>query len=603
MNKELTLEIAEHFLINPDSIELSEFATLSDAAAESLRKYNGWLELNVTSLSDAAAESLGKHKGYLSLNGLTSLSDAAAGSLSRHEGRLHLYGLTNLSDTAAESLSRHKGDLILNGLQTLTDAAAESLSMHKDYLYLNGLTSLSNAAAESLSRHENYLVLSGLQTLSDAAAESLSRHKGDLDLNGLQNLTDAAAELLSRHEGYIGLIGITDLSGAAAESLSRHKGKLNLDGLSDLTDAAADSLSRHKGNLNLNGLLDLSDASVESLSRHKGDLSLDGLTSISDASAQSLSRHKGDLSLGLTSLSDKAAEALGKHNDYLELLALKTISDSALESLTKNNEEINLNEFLLDRLNSIKKSSEKGIIKSPTNYFIRFVLQKGSGIFPKISDIRKTFPKLEPLSLIKDNLKFCLNNDNELLPIIDFKIIDDGFDSLQIGEEEYEVGPKPVIWLQLQQNINPKDLHNWYDLLNSSYELSIEGLNDEDPFHFEDHNGYSSINYSEWVSDELWDKLYELAKHDFMPVDLKISENISISKFQNFKNKIIQTENDNVAIEIKINEEKYIWGFEFEKDSKDIVCDNFYIDYHGKEYPEFNHHIWTILDVIKKIYT
>jgi len=69
MKKELTWEIAEQFLKNSNSVDLPEFVTISDAAAESLGKLKGWLHLNgLTSLSDAAAESLAKHKGYLGLN-------------------------------------------------------------------------------------------------------------------------------------------------------------------------------------------------------------------------------------------------------------------------------------------------------------------------------------------------------------------------------------------------------------------------------------------------------------------------------------------------------------------------------------------------------
>jgi len=43
---------------------------------------------DLTKLSDAAAESLSKHKGSLDLHALTELSDAAAESLSKHEGRI-----------------------------------------------------------------------------------------------------------------------------------------------------------------------------------------------------------------------------------------------------------------------------------------------------------------------------------------------------------------------------------------------------------------------------------------------------------------------------------------------------------------------------------
>ena len=87
----------------------------------------------LTELSDAAAESLSKHEGYLYLNGLTSLSDAAAESLGKHEGsNLYLDGVTSLSDAAAESLSKHKGELSID-LDELPESAAEILRQHPSF--------------------------------------------------------------------------------------------------------------------------------------------------------------------------------------------------------------------------------------------------------------------------------------------------------------------------------------------------------------------------------------------------------------------------------------------------------------------------------------
>ena len=50
----LTKEIAEQFLADEDSVDLSEFTMIEDAAAESLNKHEGdlWLE-GLTSLSPA----------------------------------------------------------------------------------------------------------------------------------------------------------------------------------------------------------------------------------------------------------------------------------------------------------------------------------------------------------------------------------------------------------------------------------------------------------------------------------------------------------------------------------------------------------------------
>jgi len=205
--KVLTKEVAEEFLADTESVDLSEYTMIEDVAAESLSKHDGGLYLNgLTSLSDgpghiALAESLSKSEGFLNLEGLKKLSDAAAESLSKHEGDLDLDGLGELSDAAAESLSKHAGDLDLDGLTELSDAAAESLSKHAGDLYLNGLRRLSDspghiALAVRLSKHKGgRLGLNGLTELSDAAAEGLNRHGGKLIVI-LSHLPESAAKIL-----------------------------------------------------------------------------------------------------------------------------------------------------------------------------------------------------------------------------------------------------------------------------------------------------------------------------------------------------------------------------------------------------------------------
>jgi hypothetical protein len=63
-DKVLTKEIAEQFIAGDETVYLSQFTTIEDAAAESLGKHEGRLRLKLsglTELSDVAAESLGKH--------------------------------------------------------------------------------------------------------------------------------------------------------------------------------------------------------------------------------------------------------------------------------------------------------------------------------------------------------------------------------------------------------------------------------------------------------------------------------------------------------------------------------------------------------------
>jgi|GEM_PF-2987702 len=80
--KVLTKEIAEQFLAEEDSVDLSEFTTIEDGAAESLSKSGS----------------------SLWLNGLTTLSECAATSLSGTGRPVRLQGLKHLTPETAKTL-------------------------------------------------------------------------------------------------------------------------------------------------------------------------------------------------------------------------------------------------------------------------------------------------------------------------------------------------------------------------------------------------------------------------------------------------------------------------------------------------------------------
>ena len=218
----LTEEIAEQFVTDDNSVDLSEFTVIEAVAARVLKRHNG----------------------PLNLGSLAELTEAAAESLSRHNGILRLDGLTQISNEAAECFIVHKGALYLDSLGQLTEASAESFGKHEGYkLSLNGLASLSNVAAEHLSRHGSWfesdegeiygdLCLDGLTELSDAAAESLGKHEGGLSLAGLTLLSDPVAESLSKHQGWLQLYGLTELSDTGAGHLAKHPNlTINLDNI------------------------------------------------------------------------------------------------------------------------------------------------------------------------------------------------------------------------------------------------------------------------------------------------------------------------------------------------------------------------------------
>ena len=196
MSQELTLKVAQKFLKNNDAVDLSEFISIADAAAEALAKHKGWLDLSgLKTLSDAAAKALAKLKGNLDLSGLTSLSDGAAAAFARHEGDLSLRGLTTLSDATVTTLSQQKGRLGLDGLKSLSGAAAVALANHEGDLSFEGLEILTDEAAAALSKHEGGLRLISLTELSEAAAASLAMHNGEVVLNGQAEAAYRAAKL------------------------------------------------------------------------------------------------------------------------------------------------------------------------------------------------------------------------------------------------------------------------------------------------------------------------------------------------------------------------------------------------------------------------
>ena len=194
----LTEEFAEQFVEDEysDGDYLDEFTAIEDAAAESLSKYEGSLNLaGLESLSDAAAESLSKHVGdhewSLHLDGLTSLSDACSREPQQARGRPRPrpdepVGRGSREPQQArghphpprpdESVGRGSREPQQARGQTSTSTAwrvcrtqrrRASVSTKGVYLNLESLTSLSDAAAESLSKHEGASSTHRLYSMSE----------------------------------------------------------------------------------------------------------------------------------------------------------------------------------------------------------------------------------------------------------------------------------------------------------------------------------------------------------------------------------------------------------------------------------------------------
>jgi len=150
----LTKKIAEQFLTDEGSVDLSVFTAIDEQAAEVLSGYDGDLPLeSLADLSVTAATFLAGHEnGDLWIDGVTELSAELAVALSQHHGRLTFDGLPKLSAEVDNALAARTGVLALNGIVEMTTDIAKILAgSNIAQLELAGLTSLSDAAAASLS--------------------------------------------------------------------------------------------------------------------------------------------------------------------------------------------------------------------------------------------------------------------------------------------------------------------------------------------------------------------------------------------------------------------------------------------------------------------
>ena len=144
---------------------------------------------------------MSKHKGGelvlgygAPLSGLSELSDAAAKSLGKYKGHLNLSGLRNLSDAAAMGLSKHKyippprkpfsalGCLFLYNLQSFKASEGHialcERMIEQPFIQFFKIKSLSNEAAEIFGRYKGALhITHGPLSLSDKKAQSLAKKR------------------------------------------------------------------------------------------------------------------------------------------------------------------------------------------------------------------------------------------------------------------------------------------------------------------------------------------------------------------------------------------------------------------------------------------
>lgn len=190
MNKPniLTLEIAERFLKNNNSVDLDQFTYIEEPAAEALSKHKGSLSLDgITTLSKAAASSLaraepslGEHNA-LSFKSLVPSNDVTK-QLAKYQGNQIVFGLTSIDLSFAKAMSSFQGDLWLGNVFQLDDDVAGELAKRSGKTYLDKVQEYKDepghlALAHALVNHDE-LFLRGLKQVSPEALQVFAKFNG-----------------------------------------------------------------------------------------------------------------------------------------------------------------------------------------------------------------------------------------------------------------------------------------------------------------------------------------------------------------------------------------------------------------------------------------
>ena len=141
-------EIAERFLEDNDSVDLSEFTSIEEAAAQALAKHEGSLRLNqLESVSIAAAASLAKVKplkGEFNCTQLDSLSltPKVAAQLAEYRGDQLCLDCASLDLSTIQAFRPFRGQLWPGNVTPLDDKTAAELAARSGGAYLDGLTEM-----------------------------------------------------------------------------------------------------------------------------------------------------------------------------------------------------------------------------------------------------------------------------------------------------------------------------------------------------------------------------------------------------------------------------------------------------------------------------
>jgi len=388
--------VAEIFLEDSSSMDLSTYTEITDEAAKLLAGYEGDLALGgLNEISEKCAEHLGAHVGEIILWGLASISEKTAEHLAKVKGNLYLDGINEISLLCAKALSQHSnGVLSLRGLQKINEDTAKALAAHLgEGLLLDGLSEITERIGVELVSTNGDLFLNGVTKISDPIARTLAFRQGGITMESLnvELLSNVASYLLFVNQGpgtvkkvYRKVSEVpngnfklksavltkdiaaemvqngfpredimeefTSLEDCAAEEFGKIKDQaceLKLIGLKKLSEKNAEALSRFQGNYLSINTEEISDKAVETLLQGlKCEFCL-GNEKITESVANILKTFKGPvLYLGITEISASCAKALAEFRGSLQLNQLKNIPSEALEQFANHSgPELLLNGF------------------------------------------------------------------------------------------------------------------------------------------------------------------------------------------------------------------------------------------------------------------
>ena len=389
--KVLTKEIAEQFIADEDSVDLSEFTAIEDDAAEVIGKlsvhpfFNGlnntelpWIDLsNVRTLSAVALASLRPKLRQLAdifcqrmSEPLEELKNSGNSWLETSEdiaiaGFSALLGPWCDSSSADEVLS-----IWAKQPRTGNDVFGDSLTAHRLYF------SVSDHFLDDDGKSDLTQFLNRFLDNSSWPSDEVTEGRDCVGDRGFYVPIDRLCEFITNKEwphddlcscdsGALTL-GITALSEEQATAVAAMTGKVFLNQVADITEAVADILAHGTAKVSLAGLKTIApseghllllrmtaDASGEELwlwqleevgdqlAQHLFDLCKehDGLfvesPTLSDESLAILIRIQGYFGWGVRELSDSQTEILCQHNADLSLSELTSLSDEAATRLSQ----------------------------------------------------------------------------------------------------------------------------------------------------------------------------------------------------------------------------------------------------------------------------